>query len=314
MQTQPTWHNHLFDEIRAEGFPLVGIVDIELAMPHFEPHFERYSQWLDEGQAGEMRYLVRGKDRRKDPRNVFPAAESVLCVALPYSKLPHGDTNPEDGIRYARYLRGRDYHDEIPERLERALAAYCAKHPEMTEGLTYKICVDTSAILERSWAHLAGLGWIGKNTMLINPKYGSYLLLGEILINRKSGIAPAPHANFCGSCTRCLDGCPTKALSAGKVTTERCISYWTLEKRGPLDLSEEDKKAMGNWAAGCDICQEVCPFNNKAQEIPASEQPSQWQALARETEEQYKARVKSSALNRVKPAMFKRNLEIIRKT
>lgn len=309
----PQWFSPLFEEIKKEGFPLYGIVDIEAAQSLYAEHFSRYESWINQGHAGEMGYLLRGLERRKDPRNVFPQAQSVLSVALPYSKSPHGEESVETGVRYARYLRGRDYHDEIPERLKRALDTFLSAQPEaFRNAFEFKICVDTSAILERSWASLSGLGWIGKNTMLIHPQYGSYLLLGEILINQKSHQEPKIHPNFCGSCTRCLTSCPTGALKERELNSNRCISYWTLEKRGELSLSDEDRALMGNWVAGCDVCQEVCPFNNKAKELDGPDQPALWSTLENETIEDYKKRTQESALNRVKPDQFKRNLEIIK--
>ncbi|MCM0604550.1 MAG: tRNA epoxyqueuosine(34) reductase QueG [Xanthomonadaceae bacterium] len=309
----PQWFNPLFDEIKKEGFPLYGIVDIDAAQSLYSEHFHHYQKWIEKGHAGEMRYLLRGLERRKDPRNVFGNAQSVLSVALPYSKTPHGEDSVESGVKYARYLRGRDYHDEMPERLERALQKFLeTQNEEFRARFEYKICVDTSAILERTWASLSGLGWIGKNTLLIHPKYGSYLLLGEILISEKSGEAPKLHSNFCGSCTRCLTACPTSALQERELNSTRCISYWTLEKRGELNLSESDRSLIGNWVAGCDICQEVCPFNNKAKELVSSDQPAEWSVLERETIEEYKLRTSESALNRVKPEQFKRNLALIK--
>jgi len=310
------WFNPLSKHLKLQGFPLVGAVDIDDVLGgEFKNHVARYDQWLDQGFDGEMGYLRRGRDRRSDPRLVFPEAQSVVCVATPYSKEPHGSVEADQGVQYARYLRGRDYHDVMPEKMQAALDALLTEFPELKANFRIKICVDTSAILERTWAALSGIGWIGKNTLLIHPQHGSYLLLGEILVNQKSHQKPKLHANFCGKCTRCLDACPTKAFTqAGELNSNRCISYWTLEKRGELNLSEEDQRAMGNRVAGCDICQEVCPFNNKAQAWTGDEQPSEWAYLQSEPEDHYKLRVKGSALNRVKPEMFKRNLELIKKT
>jgi epoxyqueuosine reductase len=168
------------------------------------------------------------------------------------------------------------------------------------------------------------LGWIGKNTLLIHPHYGSYLFLAEVLINKKTGQGPHPIPNYCGNCTRCLNACPTQAFKGShELDATRCISYWTLEKRGELQLSESDKAKMGTWVAGCDICQEVCPFNLKRSkaELAGSDTLSSpvqdgatelkaWDELFSETEEDYRKRVKNSALNRVKPEEFKRNLRI----
>lgn len=301
----------------AQGFALASALDLSLATEAIAPHVARYDQWLADGRAGAMQYLERGRDRRADPRVVFAEARSVLCVALPYPKRASGGSTPAEGPRYARYIHGRDYHEEIAERLELAMRDAALKSGLGSE-LRWKVCVDTSAVLERSWATLAGLGWIGKNTLLIHPKLGSYFFLGVVLINQETGQGPRPLPDLCGHCTRCLDGCPTKALTEPRnLDSRRCISYWTLEKRGSLGLEEADKRAMGPWIAGCDICQEVCPFNLKAVkaeiaegEMPGNVQLQEWEALLRETPEQYKARVKDSALSRIKPGQFSRNLAI----
>lgn len=310
----------LIESARAEGFPLAGALDLDLAAEALAPHVERYDRWIAQGNAGAMQYLERGRDRRADPRLVFPKAESVLCVAIPYPRRPGGAPSPGEGPRYARYIHGRDYHEEIAERLERAMRRAAETAPEL--GLEWKVCVDTSAVLERSWAALAGLGWIGKNTLLIHPRLGSYLFLGEALINRKTGHGPSPLPDYCGSCTRCLRACPTGAIREPHwVDSNRCISYWTLEKRGELELPEADRRAIGPWIAGCDLCQEACPFNFKPvkQELaspafPAAsfgaEQVAEWEALLREDLAEYRARVSASALSRVKPAQFSRNLAI----
>jgi epoxyqueuosine reductase len=312
----------LLSKSLAHEFPLVGALDIESVISSdgaFQEHIKKYDFWLSQGFDGEMGYLKRGRDRRADPRLVFPGAKSILCVAVPYERKCSAES--ASGPRYARYLRGRDYHEVLAERLERLMQDIAQTRPT----LKWKVCVDTSAILERSWAALAGLGWIGKNTTLINPKLGSYLFLGEVLINESVNRGPAPLPNYCGNCTRCLEGCPTSAFSEpGALDSRRCISYWTLEKRGALELSPEDRKAMGTWVAGCDICQEVCPFNKKPsrEEVsgidpltPYATQSdatrlSEWRDLINETSTAYSSRVKESSLNRVKPAQFSRNLAV----
>jgi len=286
-----------------EGFVLASVLDLELAQNQIIPHVERYDRWIDEGNAGAMQYLERGRDRRADPRAVMPEALSVLCVALPYPKHAGGASSSEQGPRYARYINGRDYHEVIAEKLEHAMRA-AAKRAGLGESLKWKICVDTSAVLERSWAALAGLGWIGKNTLLIHPKLGSYLFLGEVLINQATGQGPRPMSDYCGHCTRCLKACPTEAIREPHwVDSRRCISYWTLEKRGELVLSEKDKLAIGTWVAGCDLCQEVCPFNFKpvalenAAGIRTEPQVSDWERLLQEDLANYRERVAHSALS-----------------
>jgi epoxyqueuosine reductase len=300
----------LFESAQAEGFPLVGAVDIDRAAEQFPQHLARYDQWLFQGYAGTMDYLSRGRDRRADPRVVFPGAESVLCVAIPYDPRPVGGGS---GAKYARYLRRGDYHREVAGMLERALERAAREIP-----FGWKVCVDTSAVLERSWAALAGLGWIGKNTLLIHPQHGSYLFLGEALIDRKLGLGPEPLPDYCGHCNRCLDGCPTEAFVEPKVLdSNRCISYWTLEQKTDRPLTSPDRERAGTWVAGCDICQEVCPFNRRAaqaaQGMPVDDPVAllaDWELLLLETEEEYRARVRESSLKRVKPAQFARNLAV----
>ncbi len=312
-------HDLLIAEALAAGFPLAGSVDLDPALAGpFAEDVDRFDRWIAQGYDGAMSYLARGRDRRANPRLVFPSTESVFCVAIPYSRLPGGSPMPESGPRHARYLDGPDYHLELTARLDAMLERVAAN----LEGppLTWKVCVDTSAVLERSWAALAGLGWIGKNTLLIHPKHGSYLFVAEALLSRPTGQAPAPLPDLCGHCTRCLVGCPTQAFTGPRVLdANRCLSYWTLEKRGPLEISEKDRKSMGTWIAGCDVCQEVCPFNFKAARAAEAEaqvsgdprpRAMSWIELLDESEEQYVARVKNSALKRVKPPQFRRNLAI----
>jgi epoxyqueuosine reductase len=300
----------LFEAARAEGFPLAGAVDIDEASRQFPEHVARYDEWLTSGFAGTMEYLVRGRERRADPRVVFPGAESVLCVAIPYDPRPVGGGH---GPRYARYLRRGDYHEELAAMLERAL-----KRASESVPFKWKTCVDTSAVLERSWAALAGLGWIGKNTLLLHPQHGSYLFLAEALIDRKLGRSPNPLPDYCGHCTRCLDACPTGAfVKPHSLDSNRCISYWTLEQKTDRPLEEPQRSQAGAWVAGCDLCQEVCPFNRKAVQAASAEHEASasallqdWGTLLLETEEQYRERVRGSSLRRVKPAQFARNLAV----
>ncbi len=305
----------LFSSIREVGFPLVGAVDLDLAETAFRPHADRYDEWLTRGYHGEMQYLVRGADRRKDPRLVLAGAESVVVVAIPYRRNPRAAENSEP--RYARYLEGPDYHKHLPALLTPVIEKWAAPL-----GASWKICVDTSAVLERSWAAICGLGWIGKNTVLIHPKFGSYLFLGVILLDRKTGRAPAPLPSYCGNCTACLGACPTEAFVApGSLDSRKCISYLTLEKRGewPREIKEQSEK-MGAWVAGCDICQEVCPFNAKplrmAETWPTDDRDvalvTDWKALETEQETEYLARAKFSALSRIKYPEMRRNVARIR--
>lgn len=308
----------LKEEANQAGFPISGGVDLEWiqseAKDQYQDHLNRYNQWIQSGFEGDMEYLRRGQERRQDLRNVFPETKSVFCVALPYTAQPQGEIEPQEGPRFARYLRGPDYHQEMKKKLKDVLQQTRERTGISLKG---KVCVDTSAVLERTWAYFSGLGWIGKNSLLIHPQYGSYLLLGEILLDHPLNQKPKPLASYCGNCRRCLDACPTSAFdSNGVLDSRRCISYWTLEKRGSLDLSVSDQKSIKTWVAGCDICQEVCPFNQKSEKksiedrIPGALFKTKWDDLFKETQEEYQDRVRDSALNRVKPDQFIRNLKI----
>jgi epoxyqueuosine reductase len=331
-------HKLLIECAKEEGFPLAGVIDIDLAFSdpadHFKRQLSQYDVWLQAGYAGSMEYLVRGRDRRANPRMVFPQAESILSVAIPYPRNPAGASSEGAGPKYARYLQGKDYHFEIADKLERVMTATKARwefrnhenssRPLERIELEWKICVDTSAVLERTWAALAGLGWIGKNTLLIHPQHGSYLFLAEVLINHKTGKGPALLANLCGNCTKCLTACPTRAIvKPGVLDSNQCVAYLTLEKRGELALEETTQSQIGTWVAGCDICQEVCPFNLKptrreresnleasSPQLQNATLLNQWRDLLLETPEKYKDRVKTSAMKRVKVEQFSRNLAI----
>ena len=297
----------------ARGFPAVGIVDLDpvLAHPVYREHLEHYEKWIRAGRHGEMGYLERGAERRRDPRNLMPSAQSLLAVAIPYPRRIEDDGHSP---RYARYLYGPDYHDWMKGRLDDVVSDLRAAHP----ALSAKICVDTSALLERTWAQFAGLGWIGKNTLLIHPKLGSYLFLGFVLFSETAGGEPALLPNYCGNCTRCLEQCPTGALvSPGTLDSNRCIAYLTLEKRGPLPATT-DTLPFRRFIAGCDICQEACPYNLKPVKRENDDEgllaqtahiETDLEILRHETEEAYRARVKGTALSRVKYPDSRRNLE-----
>ncbi|MBC7385604.1 MAG: tRNA epoxyqueuosine(34) reductase QueG [Cryobacterium sp.] len=326
----------LLAEIRAVGFPLVGVVDLDLAEAVFAEHSAYYAEWIAAGYQGDMGYLVRGAERRGNPRLVFPTAKSVLVAAIPYRR--NRDSDPDSkslsGLntepQYARYLEGPDYHTHLPELLKTALekwkaenfASTCKKSAPTLEAAAlphWKICVDTSAVLEKSWAAITGIGWIGKNTLLIHPQLGSYLFLAVVLLDQSTGRAPVLLPNYCGNCTRCLTACPTAAFAGpGLLDSRKCISYLTLEKRGPWSPETESlSPLMGTWIAGCDVCQEVCPYNSKPIKLPEtwpaaardSALVSDWNVLSAEDETTYRERSKPSALSRIKYSDMQRNIQ-----
>jgi epoxyqueuosine reductase len=235
-----TWSREL-------GFDRVGIAPAEAS-----DGFERLGEWLSRGFAGDMAYMHKHAAARRHPASILTDVKSVVMVALNYRQ-------PVSGGPIAQYARGADYHDVIRDKLNRLLVKIRDEQPEVAgRGV-----VDTAPLLERDFARRAGLGWIGKNTMLLHPKLGSFFFLGALLLNVKLP-ADEPFAkNHCGTCTRCLDACPTDAFpAAGWLDSRRCISYLTIEHRGPID--ESLRPGLGEWVFGCDICQDVCPWNLKA--------------------------------------------------
>ena len=246
---------------RELGFELVGIAPASAA-----DGFDRLRAWLDQGCAGEMNYLHRHVEARRDPSSILPDVHSVVMVGMNYhvresqreQLTPQRTTGRPTG-RVARYALGEDYHDVLRRRLNQLLAWVQSEVP----GCRGRGVVDTAPLLERDFARRAGLGWFGKNTMLLNKRLGSYFFLGALLLDVKLQPDPAHDTTHCGTCTACLDACPTQAfLSAGLLDARRCISYLTIELQGSIPT--EFRAPMADWVFGCDICQEVCPWNRKA--------------------------------------------------
>jgi len=227
------------------GFDLVGIT--ALGPVDTAPAFD---EWLDSGYAGEMDYLARGAGKRADTRRPVPGAKSAIVVGLDY-----GGREPSGPV--ARYARGDDYHDVMVTRL-RELHRYI--NGVVGREIPGKAYVDTGPILERDLARRAGLGWFGKNTMLINPRLGSFFFLGELLLDLELEADAPFESDRCGKCRRCIDACPTNAFTAPRVLdATRCISYLTIELKGEID--EALKPGIGERLYGCDVCQDVCPWN-----------------------------------------------------
>ncbi len=247
---------HLQQLAAQAGLDHVGVVPVGPT-----PTWEQYRDWVAQGYAGEMSYLTQPDStaRRSDPRIIMPETQSVLVVAAAYSRAPLPVLAPQHG-RVSRYAWGQDYHLWLLQRLDRLVWQI---RQELGD-FPCRCYVDTGPVLERAWAQAAGVGWQGKNTCLIHPQTGSRMFLGVALLG--TALAPTPQragASFCGSCTRCLAACPTQALIApGVLDARRCLSYLTIENRGaiPADL----RPALGDFVFGCDVCQDVCPWNQKA--------------------------------------------------
>ena len=298
-------------EARQLGFDLVGIAP---ASP--SAYRDYYRRWLDDGRAGTMEYLHRRFDERTDPTVYMPEAKSVICVAVNYHvrlEPPAADASHHLG-KVARYALGDDYHQLIKSRLYR-LADWLRQ--EVPSAQT-RCAVDTAPVMEKELSARAGLGWIGKNTCLLNERIGSWTLLGEILTTLE--LPPdQPAIDRCGTCRRCIDACPTGALTAFyQLDARKCISYLTIEHRGPMDAAFESQ--LEGWLYGCDICQEVCPWNHKAPiTIDPAFQPRMpggvldLDEVEEWSDQAYRDRLRNSAMKRVKLPILQGNATILRR-
>ena len=293
-------------QARAAGFDLAGI-----ARADRHPRLGRIAEWITSGRAGEMHYLAESMDERLDPALVLPTVRSIVSVAVSYATDASRQPNTDgDSVAISRYAWGDDYHDILRARL-RELLTWMAD----TAGPGFEAfsCVDNGPVQERVFAEQAGLGWIGKHTCLINPRLGSWLFLGEILTNAE--LEPdEPAIDQCGTCTRCLDACPTAAIVEPYVVdATRCLSYLTIETRG--DIDESLRPAIREQIYGCDICQDVCPWNRRA---PASDDAA-WQPrdpfqsaglldLCRLSDEGWRALLRGSAMRRAGLRRIRRTL------
>jgi len=294
---------------RAIGFDACGIAP---AAAH--PELACFREWLSRGYAGEMAYLERSADRRADVRNVVPTARTVIVTATVYhTDRPYSIECDDAGrAQIARYAWGDDYHDVVGARLEQLLAWMRRAAPEPFDARAY---VDTGPVQERVYAQHAGIGWIGKNTCVISPTLGSWTFLGVIICSLPLEV-DAPALDQCGTCTLCLEACPTQAIVApGVLDSTRCISYLTIEHRG--EIPGEHRAAIGSHVYGCDVCQEVCPWNAVA---PRSDDPA-WQprpawdavdllALSRRSDDELDAALRGSAMRRAKARGLRRNVAI----
>lgn len=288
-------------------FDLVGIAPASASA-----YREYLRQWLDDGQHGTMAWLAGRFEERTDPGVYLPGAASVICAAVSYKQSSEQEeTRPFMG-RIARYARGEDYHELLKGRLHELADFIRREAPEVQT----RVCVDTAPVMEKELAQRAGLGWVGKNTLVIHPRIGSWTLLGEVITTAALPF-DRPGVDRCGTCRRCLDACPTGALSRPyQLDARKCISYLTIENRGVI--AEELKAGIGQWLFGCDICQEVCPWNHKAplgndlhfaSRFPDGELDVR--ELAGWTAEEYRTRLKRNSMKRIKLPILQRNANIV---
>ncbi len=316
MTPDATTTREILDHCRRLGFALAGIAP---AQP--SAHAEFFRRWLGEGKHGEMAWLARDPETRLDPERLLPGARAIIMVADQYHARGHAnDVRDRPGAqgRIARYARGEDYHEVMKSRLHVLCDGLRARHEEHF----FRACVDTVPLMEREHAARAGLGWVGKHTLLIHPRLGSWLFLGA-LVTTLPLEAPAeqqPITDHCGACTRCIDACPTRAITPYSVDARRCISYLTIEQRSPI-TNPALREAIGDNLFGCDICQDVCPHNSPRPGADTGNAHGAYiprfdaldaNQVARWTPDDRARELRGSAMKRATLNMLKRNALIVR--
>ena len=293
------------------GFSKTGIT----AAQYHPQDDEHLQSWINKGRHATMDWVIRRKDERADIFKYYPQAKSVVVVGLNYYT---GLSPKKEGIaRFSNYAWGDDYHDLLKKRLYQLLS----KLKSIDSNLNGIACVDTSPVTEKAWAQRAGLGWIGKHTNLLTRDYSSWLFLGVLILNKELVYDSPFEEDMCGSCTACIDDCPTGALvDAYQLDANKCISYLTIEHRGDISKKYEDQ--LNGWIYGCDICQEVCPWSQKFSQVTEEKafQPrsnintrsiQEWEEL---TEDEFKKLFKKSAVKRTKYVGLKRNIKLVSKS
>ncbi len=291
------------EKARELGFSKVGIASAEKL-----PRSEFLKEWLTAGHHGRMKWMENYLDKRLDVRRLYPNAKSVVAVGLNYYT-PYQHADSPRAAKISRYAWGQDYHKIMKKRLKALLRDIKTKYP-FADG---RLFVDTAPIQDKLWAERAGLGWQGKNTNIISRDYGSWLFLGELVLNVPL-VYDTPMADFCGSCTACIDACPTQALTPYKLQGEKCLSYVTIEM-WDVPIPDDIRGKMEQWVFGCDICQEICPWNRFQQ--PTEEEAfhpdhHNHQARLAEFEELdengFRKRFKKSPVYRARFENFRRNV------
>jgi epoxyqueuosine reductase len=291
------------------GFHKVGIAKAE----ELKTEGEHLKQWLEMGYQGEMKWLEREPEKRSDPKILFPEAESIVVLAINYYT-PHEHEEDDAKGKISRYAWGDDYHDVVKEKLWELFNWIQAEIPEATG----KVCVDTAPIMDKAWAVRAGLGWLGKHSNVITKEYGSWVFIGEILLNLELEYETDLVEDHCGTCTACLDACPTNAIvEPFLVDSNACLSYATIELRSPT-LPNAITENLEGWLYGCDICQDVCPWNRfqkpteeeRFEPRPGNISADLDEILVLDAEE-YARKFRRSAIKRTKLQGLKRNAQAL---
>ena len=308
MTSKELYTQKIKEEASRLGFLACGVAKAR----YLEEEAPRLEQWLSQNYQGEMAYLANHFDKRLDPQKLVPGSKSV--VSLLYNYFPSEVQSDEAAPKIAKYAYGEDYHFVIKRKLK-DLLAFIQEEIGEVEG---RVFVDSAPVMERIWAKEAGLGWLGKNTLLLNKKEGSFFFLAEIILDLDLVYDSPIQTDHCGTCTRCIDACPTEAILAPNLLdASKCISYLTIELKEAIPPNFSGQ--MENWAFGCDICQDVCPWNRfskphqeeafKPHDDLLEMSSGDWHEM---TEEVFRKVFKKSAVKRTKYAGLKRNLSFLK--
>ena len=293
------------ERTRLEGFEKVGIVGVT----SLDREADRLKGWLTRGYHADMKWMARDPEKRTNPLEIFPATRSVVVVALNYYTPHKHQENPTTG-KVSRYAWGDDYHEVMGDKLKSLLSWIKEQRPE-AEG---KVCLDVQPVMDKAWAVRAGLGWIGKHSNVITQEYGSWVFIGELLLNLELEYDADQVEDHCGTCTLCIDACPTQAITEPYVVdSNKCISYATIELRAP-ELADQIAENLSGWIYGCDICQDVCPWNRFEQVTPEhrfapreGNVNAELNGILDLTPQSYSERFRHSAMKRAKLSGLQRN-------
>ena len=304
MHDRETYSQWIKSEARRLGFYDCGIAEAT----HLTNEANNLASWLKEHRHGEMHYMENYLEKRLDPRKLVEGAKSVISVLFNYYP---NQQQPGDTYKISKYAYGKDYHFIVKDKL-RSLLEFIQEHISTVNG---RVFVDSAPVMDKVWAQRAGLGWIGKNTNLINKEQGSFFFIGEIILDLEL-IYDAPAKDHCGNCHKCIDACPAGALTAPyQIDASKCISYLTIEKRGELNPSEQTE--LNGWVFGCDVCQDVCPWNQHSKPHQHEElkphpelftlSKRDWKILSKE---KFNQLFKKSAVKRAKYQGIMRNISV----